>query len=619
MQNPQIASSNKLCNETSAHLLDHKESPIHWQPWGKEALKTAQQQDKPILLSIGECACENSQLMAEECFNDQTLANKINETFISIKVDRYQRPDIAALYQSALPLLGEKKSWPVTLFLTPDAQPYWGGTIFRATSQHQTPSFEQAFTFASECYRKDNETVRHNAATLIQLMAPQKPKMAGMKISKDILKNLNQRLNDMIDHQQGGLRGTPKHPHYPLFHGLWYIGKALSEPATQNHTTKLLKTIFQKGIYDHISGGLTRSTTDAAWQIPNHQEKTLYDNALMLELATIVHQKTQDPNLREAINHIIDWANQDLKTDQDAYAALIRPCTASNPTKNNKKQHKSANDKHKANIYLWEKDELTTHLGDEQDLYTKYYVPVSIETSNNQISLNRTEAPILTTEQKQLKNVNDRLLSARNQTAAFIKDPQILTDWNAMMIISLAKASEELDCPDWLAQAKTTYQFIQNTCQQINGELMHTPQGKSAPVPGLLNDYAQMIKASLTLYKTTTDKTYLQDAKIWTKTVNEKFWCNEFGGYFTTSNDRQDIIIRGKSSHDEAIPNANGVMLANLIQLSKTTNNPGYKTQAEEILSAFAPAIAKNIFSHMTVITAAIELIDEETPLNQKA
>ena len=489
--------------------------PVHWWSWGDAALKAAQKNSKPILLFITHWTSPKN-LTIEDQFKQAAITTQMNETFICIKLNRDDRPDIATLYQAVLPQLGQKTSWPLLLFLTPEAKPYWGHSPLQTEPTQTHPSVHQALTFAEKCYKEDNEAVKHNAATLTELIAPQKPKITGPAISDDMLRNLAQRLGDMIDTKNGGLRGTPKFPQFPLFHCLWRLGQHLALKSAKHQVEHFLTSLFQGGICDQTNGGIFPAAKDERWQKPLHFEKTLYDNALMLELASLVYKETKSSLLKQRCEEIIEWANRDMRIENSTFTALSQP-----------------------------------------------------------------------------NNKNDKLL----------------TDWNAMMIGGLTTASSTFKRPEWLKQAQAIFQTLDDTMMQEHKQL-HCKQPNGHTTPALANDYAQMIKASLTLHTTTNNDHYLQQAQKWTTQLNENFWCHEVGGYFTSSKTRTDVILRGKTGKDEAIPNANGIMSSNLMQLYKKTGDATYQKQAKTIIGAFGPTMAKNIFSHLTLFSAAIDTLN---------
>ena len=590
----ETAELNRLSSETSPYLLQHKDNPVHWWPWGQDALETAKKEDKPILISIGYAACHWCHVMAHESFEDEETARLMNEKFINIKVDREERPDIDAIYMAALHHLGEQGGWPLTMFLTPDARPFWGGTYFPPEPGFGRPSFHQALAFAEKCYRDDQEAVLHNAASLTQLIAPQKPKMMGPEISDDILRNVTQRLGDMMDGRHGGLRGAPKFPQYPLFHFLWRAGLRFNQQGAKTAVNALLNSIFQGGIYDHLGGGLARYAVDEKWLVP-HFEKMLYDNALMLDLAQEVYKETKTPLLKTRIEEIIDWANREMVTSEGAFSASLDADSEGEEGK----------------FYVWKAGDIKTLLSEDFEFFAKHYDVTENGNWEGKTILNRLKSQqLLNNEDEQkLKSLRKILFEHRANRIPPALDDKILADWNGMMITGLAHASETFNRPDWLETARTAYEFIIQNMLSGNG-LAHSYRAGKCTSPGLAGDYAQMIRASLALHRAENNPARVKTATELTNRLNENYWCPDVGGYFTTDKTRKDVIIRGKTGADEAIPNANAIMVSNLMMLYSLTGNEDLRDKAQKTIKAFGATIAKDIFSHISLMAASIDIMD---------
>ncbi len=586
-------SSNQLQNETSPYLLQHKDNPVHWWPWGEDALEAAKSQNKPILISIGYAACHWCHVMAHESFEDEATAQIMNNKFINIKVDREERPDIDHIYMSALHHLGEQGGWPLTMFLTPEAKPYWGGTYFPPEPGFGRPSFKQALEFAEKVYIDDNETVTQNSESLTQLIAPEAPKMMGPDISDNILKNITQRLGDMMDGKNGGLRGAPKFPQYPIFNFLWRNGLRQNDERAKNAVIALLNAIFQGGIYDHLGGGLSRYSVDERWLVP-HFEKMLYDNALMMELAVNVYKETKNPLLKIRIEEITTWLEREMLTDEGAFSASLDADSEGVEGK----------------FYVWTEKEIKSLLGSDYEFFASHYDVTSEGNWEQTTILNRLNSPQLLSdeEEQRLKSNRETLLEARSKRIRPGLDDKILADWNGMMITALSLAGQCFENQKWLQGAKTAYTFIKQTMDTDKG-LHHSYRLGKLSSPPTSNDYAQMIRAALTLYNITAEQSYLEDADKWTGKLNEEFWCEDHGGYFITGKTRSDVIIRGKTGADEAIPNANAIMVSNLMTLYLLTGKEDMRKKAKNIVQCFGDAIAKNIFSHIGLLAGAIDII----------
>jgi len=591
-------SLNQLEQETSPYLLAHKDNPVHWWPWGEEALEIAKKNNKPIMISIGYAACHWCHVMADESFADQETAELMNEKFINIKVDREERPDIDHIYMSALSELGEQTGWPLTMFLTPEGKPYWGGTYFPKIQGDGRPSFKQALEFAETIFVKDKEAVEQNSESLTQLIAAERPKMMGPDISDDILLNMNQRLGDMMDGKHGGLRGAPKFPQYPIFNLLWRIGQRFDQDRAKTAVEALLGSVFQGGIYDHLGGGLARYATDEKWLVP-HFEKMLSDNALMLELAINVYKEKNSPLLKQRIEEIINWLKRDMLTSEGAFT------TSQDADSEDEKGEYS-----EGKFYVWTANEIKELLKDDYDFFAKHYDVTEAGNCENVTILNRLNSAnwLSDEEEARLSKARSTLLSARNQRVKPNLDDKILADWNGMAITSLTLASDTFNNHEWRDLAIKAYSFIKNTMDTEKG-LHHSYRLGKCSSPAIYNDYAQMTRAALSLYNSTGNKDYVNDATKWTNALNENFWCEEFGGYFITGKNRNDVIIRGKTGADEATPNGNAVMISNLMALYLLTGKEEYKEKAKKIGQCFGNAIAKNIFAHVGLLAGSIDII----------
>lgn len=593
MSLPGTQTLNQLAQETSPYLLAHKDNPVHWWPWGEEALKEAKKTNKPIMISIGYAACHWCHVMADESFADPDTANLMNEKFVNIKVDKEERPDIDHIYMSALAELGEQTGWPLTMFLTPEGKPYWGGTYFPNIQGDGRPSFKQALEFAETIFKKDKEAVKQNSESLTQLIAAERPKMMGPDISDDILLNINQRLGDMMDGKHGGLRGAPKFPQYPIFNLLWRIGLRFKQDRAKTAVEALLRSVFQGGIYDHLGGGLARYATDEKWLVP-HFEKMLSDNALMLELAINVYKEKKTPLLKQRIEGIITWLEREMLTSEGAFAT----------------SQDADSEGTEGKFYVWTVDEIKELLKDEYDFFSKHYDVTSAGNWENKNILNRLKSAnwLSDEDEARLSKSRNILLTARNQRVKPNLDDKILADWNGMAITSLTLASDTLGKPEWQDLAINAYNFIKNTMDTSEG-LHHSYRLGKCSSPAIYSDYAQMIKAALNLYNSTGNKNYVNDAIKWTEALNEDFWCEEFGGYFITGKNRKDVIIRGKTGADEAAPNGNAIMMSNLMALYLLTNEESYREKAKKIVQCFGNAIAKNIFSHVSLLAGSIDIL----------
>jgi len=315
-------SRNRLADETSPYLLQHQDNPVHWQAWSPETLKFAQDNDKPILLSVGYSACHWCHVMAHESFEDAETATLMNELFVNIKVDREERPDIDKIYMNAIHIMGEQGGWPLTMFLTPAGEPYWGGTYFPKQSNYGRPSFVDVLTQMADIHKNQPDKIKTNCDSIKQALNKPVENNKNQTLTLDITNQIANRLLQQIDFNNGGLKGAPKFPQTIILELLWRTGTRLGLPEYHDAVTISLTHMSQGGIYDHLGGGYSRYSVDALWLAP-HFEKMLYDNALILELLIRAYQVTTEDLFRQRIEETIAWVEREMLTPEGAFSASL--------------------------------------------------------------------------------------------------------------------------------------------------------------------------------------------------------------------------------------------------------------------------------------------------------
>ena len=586
--------TNRLDAETSPYLLQHADNPVAWQPWGPAALQAARDADKPILLSVGYAACHWCHVMAHESFEDADTAAEMNADFINIKVDREERPDIDAIYQSALALTGQQGGWPLTMFLTPDGEPFWGGTYFPPRPAHGRPSFRDVLRAVTDIYRNENHKVTSNAGALAEALQTHFANKPGSMFDGTIDLEIARRLLTLIDKDRGGLQGAPKFPQPSILGLLWraYLRTRVTE--FRDAVTLSLTRMCQGGIYDHLGGGLARYSTDDAWLVP-HFEKMLYDNAQLITLLTQVWQDTRDPLYRCRIEETIGWIEREMMAANGAFAASLDADSEGEEGK----------------FYVWTEDEVDAALGADAGLFKAAYGVTSAGNWEGKCILTRDRQPGLAdpSVEAKLASARETLLEVRDRRIRPGWDDKVLADWNGLMIAALAEAAAVFDRQDWLDRAVSAFTAILDTMMP-DGRLCHAWRADQARHVATIDDLAAMSLAALALRDSTGDDRYLHQARVWAAEADGRFWDREQGGYFFTADDAEALVLRTKSVHDNATPSGNGMMLVVLAQLAAITGEACYRDRATALVEAFAGELTRNIFPLSTYLGGAALLRD---------
>jgi uncharacterized protein YyaL (SSP411 family) len=585
---------NRLGEETSPYLLQHKDNPVHWQAWNAATLAAAQEADKPILLSIGYAACHWCHVMAHESFENPAIAAQMNDSFVAIKVDREERPDLDAIYQNALALMGEHGGWPLTMFLTPEGEPFWGGTYFPPEPRWGRPGFPQVLAAIGNAYRGDRDTVLKNVAALRQGLArlgrPERSEGGPPEISPALFDRIAERLLREVDPLNGGIGTAPKFPQSGIFELLWRAWKRTRLDPYREAVLRTLTTISQGGIYDHLGGGYARYATDAHWLVP-HFEKMLYDNAELIGLLTLVWEETRDPLYAQRIGETILWLEGEMThPDGGFYASL------------------DADSEHEeGKFYVWSEAEIDALLGDGAMLFKRFYDVDAGGNWEGKTILNRLAHPALAdaATEAALARCRELLLAARAPRVRPGLDDKVLADWNGLMIAALAAAGLSFERPDWVRLARRAFAFIGDRMTAPDGRLSHSWCAGEARHPASVDDYANLCRAALALYEATLDPTYLARARQWVAVLDRHHWDGAEGGYFFASDDTEDLIARVKTANDAAVPSGNGTMVGVLTRLALLTGEDAYRRRADEIIAVFAGEVARNFFPLATLINNA--------------
>ncbi len=563
-------SYNRLAEETSPYLLQHKDNPVHWWPWGQAAFAEAKRLGKPVLLSVGYAACHWCHVMAHESFEDDEIAALMNELFVNIKVDREERPDVDALYMAALHELGEQGGWPLTMFLTPEGEPFWGGTYFPKTQSYGRASFPHVLREIARIHREEADKIRNNVEALKAALQPAKGGPSSETLTEAMLAAFASRLSEAIDPANGGLVGAPKFPNCVIFGFLWKLGLRNGLEPCIAGTERSLIHMCQGGIYDHLGGGFARYAVDARWLVP-HFEKMLYDNALLIDLMTEVWKETRNPLLEVRVRETADWLLREMVAPDGGFAS----------------SYDADSEGEEGRFYVWSHEEIMALLGPEDGAFFAAAYDVTPEGNWEHTNiLNRLHHLALASpdEEARLAPLRQKLFEARRKRVAPGWDDKVLADWNGLAIEALVHASETFQEPRWRDAALSAYGFIKERMQR-DGRLLHSYRDGKAHTPAVASDYANMTSAALRIYLATGDKAALEDAKTWVEIMN-RHYSSELGAYYLSADDTGDIIIRMISARDDAVPNANAVMLSNLSALHLITGDMDYEERAEALQAA---------------------------------
>jgi uncharacterized protein YyaL (SSP411 family) len=578
---------NRLGQETSPYLLQHKDNPVHWQAWSEATLAAAKAADKPILLSIGYAACHWCHVMAHESFENSEIAARMNELFVNIKVDREERPDLDQIYQHALALMGEQGGWPLTMFLTPDGEPFWGGTYFPPESRWGRAGFAQVLSAMSEAYAGDRDKVAKNVTVLREALQRLRRPERGGSIPTEQLDRIAERLLREVDQINGGIGTAPKFPQTGILKVLWRAWRRTRQPPYREAVVKALDAMSQGGIYDHLGGGFARYSTDARWLVP-HFEKMLYDNAELVDLLTLVWQETKNPLYRQRVEETLGWVVREMLTSGGGFASSL-----------------DADSEHEeGKYYVWSEAEIDAVLGERSALFKRFYdVDASGNWEGNTI-LNRLKTPTLADPEteRELTLCRLLLLQAREQRVRPGLDDKVLADWNGLMIAAMANAGLVFERADWIETAGGAFAFIREHMIDPDGRLLHSWRDGRARNPASVDDYANLCRAALELHDATGEAAFLDLAREWLKILDRHYWDAAGGGYYFSANDTGGLITRPKTAADSAVPAGNGTLIGVLSRLAMLTGDVSYQQRAETILETFSGELSRNFFPLATLL-----------------
>ncbi len=579
---------NRLARETSPYLLQHKHNPVDWWPWGTEALAEAKRADKPILLSVGYAACHWCHVMAHESFEDAATAEVMNDLFVNIKVDREERPDIDQIYMSALHHLGEHGGWPLTMFLTPNGEPFWGGTYFPKTSRFGKPAFVDLLREVERVFRQEPQSVEQNRDALMARLAERARPQGRVVIGAPELDRAANQIAGLIDPVHGGMRGAPKFPQPMMLEFLWRAGQRMNDRRHFAAVELTLTRICEGGIYDHLGGGFSRYSVDERWLVP-HFEKMLYDNALLLELLALGWQRSANDLFKTRTHETVGWLRREMTTGEGAFCASLDADSEGEEGK----------------FYVWSLAEVEAALGkDDAAFFAAHYDVTAGGNFEGHNILNRLEHVARNREDEQrLAPLRTKLLALRDKRVRPGLDDKILADWNGLMIAGLVNAGVALGEHIWIEMAARAFMFVAS--KMAHGDrLGHSWREGKLLFPGLASDHAAMIRAALTLYEANGQQAYLERALAWQGTLDRHYAKPDNGGYFLTADDAEGLVVRPNATTDDATPNPNALAAQNLVRLAVLTGQHAWRQQADRLFDGTIGSAGENLFAHLALLNA---------------
>ncbi|MFY9839169.1 MAG: thioredoxin domain-containing protein, partial [Xanthobacteraceae bacterium] len=495
---------------------------------------------------------------------------------------------IDQIYMAALHHLGEHGGWPLTMFLTPDGDPIWGGTYFPSIPRYGKPAFVDVLQEIARLFREEPAKIERNRAALMERLAQAARPAGTATIGLIELDNAARQLGGLIDPVNGGTRGAPKFPQAALFELLWRAGLRTGEPRYFAAVEITLDHICEGGIYDHLGGGFARYSVDDRWLVP-HFEKMLYDNAQLLELLAIAYERTGKKLYRQRARETVAWLQREMLTVAGAFAASLDADSEGEEGK----------------FYVWSYDEVMRQLGAEDgEFFARHYDVTPDGNFEGHNILNRLRAPAASeADETRLGVLRKKLLAARATRVRPGLDDKVLADWNGLMIVALANAALMLDEPSWIAMAERAFDFIARTMAR-GDRLGHSWREGKLKFPGLASDFAAMIRAALALHEATGKRAFLDQAIAWQHALDRNYANAETGTYYLTAADAEGLVVRPGATTDEATPNHNAVAAQNLVRLAVLTGDDGWRDRADRLIAAIAPQAADNLYMHLAMLNA---------------
>ncbi len=578
---------NLLANESSPYLLQHADNPVHWFAWNNDALKKAKKENKPIFLSIGYSACHWCHVMAHESFENDDVAQFMNENFVNIKVDREERPDIDDIYQKVCQISTGQGGWPLSVFLTPDQKPFYVGTYFPVLDSYGRPGFGSILRQLSQAWKEKPKDIEKTANNFLEALQKTETTHVPTKLERSLLDEAAMNLFQMGDFSYGGFGRAPKFPNAANISFLFRYAKLSGLSKFNEFALKTLNKMAKGGIFDQIGGGFHRYSTDAKWLVP-HFEKMLYDNALIPVNYSEAYQITKDPFYLDILRKTLDFVSREMTSSEGGFFSA----------------YDADSEGEEGKFYVWSKSEIKNILGDNAELFCLYYDVTdggNWEGKNilcNNINISTVAFNFGMTEDKVreiISSCSKKLLDVRSKRISPGLDDKILTSWNALMITAFAKGYRVTGEVNYLNAAKNCISFIEKNLL-VDGKLLRTYKNGTAKIDGYLEDYSYFVNALLDVFEIYADSKYLNLASQLGHHLADHFWDEENDTFFMTSDSHETLIIRPKSNYDLSLPSGNSVSCFIMLRLFHLTQEHKFLEISTKIMESQAQMAAENPF-----------------------
>jgi uncharacterized protein YyaL (SSP411 family) len=571
--------ANRLANETSPYLLQHKDNPVDWYPWGEEALKKAREEDKPILLSVGYSACHWCHVMERESFEDEATARIMNEHFVNIKVDREERPDIDSIYMSAIQALTRHGGWPMTVFLTPDGAPFYGGTYFPPVPKGGLPSFQQVLLSLADAYENRRDEVLRSAGSVREyLQTTTGAVLPRTAVGTELLEAAAESLMSELDRRFGGFGGAPKFPQAMNLEVLLRHHHRTGDRAALSGVEDTLRAMANGGIYDQLGGGFARYSVDQYWLVP-HFEKMLYDNALLSRLYLEVYQATGDEFYKRITEETLDYVVRDMTSPDGGFYSA----------------EDADSEGEEGKFYVWTPEEIRSVLNAEEATIAERYWDVTARGNfegKNILYVPRPPEAVaaefgISPEElwERVKEIRSKLLAAREERVRPGRDEKILSAWNGLMLRSFAFAARVLKREDYREVARKNATFLLEKLR-VDVRLRRSYKDGQARFNGYLEDYAMVADGLVALYEATFETRWLVEAASLDDAILELFWDEGGGIFYDTPADHEELVTRPRDVYDNAAPSGTSVATDVLLRLALLLDRDEYRQRAEAVLDS---------------------------------